>query len=116
MKKTTDFTIAGVSVALGESKKIEMPIGRLYTDNIVSMPVYVKRSKRPGPTRFISAAIHGDELNGIEIIERLINWRSFNSLRGTLIAVPTVNVYGVINHSRYLPDRQIGRASCRERV
>src|SRR5690554_7392670 len=116
MKKTTDFTIAGVSVALGESKKIEMPIGRLYTDNIVSMPVYVKRSKRPGPTLFISAAIHGDELNGIEIIQRLINSRSLNSLRGTLIAVPTVNVYGVINHSRYLPDRQIGRASCRERV
>ena len=106
MKKTTDFTIAGVSVALGESKKIEMPIGRLYTDNIVSMPVYVKRSKRPGPTLFISAAIHGDELNGIEIIQRLINSRSLNSLRGTLIAVPTVNVYGVINHSRYLPDRR----------
>src|SRR5690554_3755561 len=91
MKKTTDFTIAGVSVALGESKKIEMPIGRLYTDNIVSMPVYVKRSKRPGPTLFNSAAIHGDELNGIEIIQRLINSRSLNSLRGTLIAAVQVS-------------------------
>src|SRR5690554_4595547 len=102
----SNFTIAGTSVAAGETKKIELPVGRLYTDNLVSMPVYVKRGKRPGPTIFISAAIHGDEINGIEIIQRLINSRSLNSLRGTLIAVPMVNVYGVINHSRYLPDRR----------
>jgi len=98
--------IAGISIAPGESQKVELPVGRLYTDNSVSMPVFVKRGKRPGPTLFISAAIHGDELNGIEIIQRLINSRKLNSLRGTLIAVPIVNVYGVINHSRYLPDRR----------
>src|SRR5690554_7291989 len=86
----SNFTIAGTSVAAGETKKIELPVGRLYTDNLVSMPVYVKRGKRPGPTMFISAAIHGDEINGIEIIQRLINSRSLNSLRGTLIAVPMV--------------------------
>lgn len=100
------LTIAGVTINPGETQKIELPVGRLYTDAAVSMPVYVKRGKRPGPVMLVSAAIHGDELNGIEIIQRLIHSRSLNNLRGTLIAVPVVNVYGVINHSRYLPDRR----------
>lgn len=105
MLKST-LEIAGVTIRPGETQKIELPVGRLYTDAAVSMPVYVKRGRRAGPTLFISAAVHGDELNGIAIIQRLINSRALNSLRGTLIAVPVVNVYGVINHSRYLPDRR----------
>lgn len=100
------LSIAGVTVFPGESQKIELPVGKLYTDAALSMPVYVQRGKRPGPVLFLSAAIHGDELNGIEIIQRLINSRKLQNLRGTLIAVPMVNVYGVINHSRYLPDRR----------
>ncbi|QQD22143.1 succinylglutamate desuccinylase/aspartoacylase family protein [Venatoribacter cucullus] len=98
--------IAGVSIQPGETRKIELPVGRLYTDASVAMPIYVKRGRRAGPTLFISAAVHGDELNGIAIIQRLIASKALNSLRGTLIAVPVVNVYGVISHSRYLPDRR----------
>lgn len=98
--------IAGHSIAAGESKKIDIHTGRLYTAASVSMPVYVKRGKRAGPILLLSAAIHGDELNGIAIIQRLINSKAFNSLRGTVIAVPVVNVYGLVNHSRYLPDRR----------
>ena len=105
MLKNT-LEIAGVTIRPGESQKIELPVGRLYTDASVAMPVYVKRGRRTGPTLFISAAVHGDEINGIAIIQRLINSRALNGLRGTLIAVPVVNVYGVINHSRYLPDRR----------
>jgi len=70
------------------------------------LPVYIKHGKKPGPTLFVSAAIHGDELNGIEIISRLINSKSVKNLRGTLIAVPLVNAYGVLNLDRYLPDRR----------
>ncbi len=62
--------------------------------------------KKDGPILFISAAIHGDELNGVEIIRRLLQRKSLRNLRGTLITIPTVNVYGVIHHSRYLPDRR----------
>ena len=98
--------IAGVSIQPGETRKIDLPVGRLYTDASVAMPIYVKRGRRAGPTLFISAAVHGDELNGIAIIQRLIASKALNSLRGTLIAVPVVNVYGVISHSRYLPDRR----------
>ncbi|GAA6135340.1 M14 family metallopeptidase [Oceaniserpentilla sp. 4NH20-0058] len=98
--------IAGHEILPGESKHIEIPMVRLYTDTTISIPVYVKRGKRNGPTLFLSAAIHGDELNGIEIISRIINSKAIEKLKGTLIAVPMVNVYGVLNQSRYLPDRR----------
>lgn len=101
-----DLIIGEHTIARGETKKIELPTVRLYTDTDMTIPIYVKRGVKPGPTIFVSAAIHGDELNGIEIISRLIKSKSINSLRGTLIAVPMVNGYGVLNQSRYLPDRR----------
>ncbi|NVJ48921.1 MAG: succinylglutamate desuccinylase/aspartoacylase family protein [Gammaproteobacteria bacterium] len=100
------LTIAEHTVLPGETRKLEIPIVRLYTDTSMFLPVYIKHGKRPGPTLFVSAAIHGDELNGIEIISRLINSKSLKNLKGTLIAVPLVNAYGVLNHDRYLPDRR----------
>lgn len=100
------LVIGGVSIKAGETIRIELPLPPLYTDTHMSIPVHVQRSKRAGPTMFVSAAIHGDELNGIEIVNRLIKSKSIKSLRGTLIAVPMVNVYGVLNQSRYLPDRR----------
>lgn len=100
------FTIGAHTILKGETKRLELPMVRLYTDTTMSIPVYVKRGKQNGPTLFLSAAIHGDELNGIEIINRIINSKSIKNLKGTLIAVPMVNVYGVLNQSRYLPDRR----------
>ncbi|MDG1750782.1 MAG: M14 family metallopeptidase [Thalassotalea sp.] len=90
----------------GEQRKIELPVAKLYTDANVSLPVHIIRAKKPGPTIFLSAAVHGDELNGIEIIRRLINQKKFKITKGTVIAVPMVNVYGVVNQSRYMPDRR----------
>lgn len=98
--------IGGQIINPGETKKLELEMPPLYTSTNMSIPVYVKCGKRPGPTMFVSAAIHGDELNGIEIVGRLIHSKSIERLRGTLIAVPMVNVYGVLNQSRYLPDRR----------
>ncbi|SBS33086.1 Succinylglutamate desuccinylase / Aspartoacylase family protein [Marinomonas spartinae] len=100
------LSIDGIDISLGETVKIELPIIKLYTDTNMSMPIYIRRGKRPGPTLFISAAIHGDELNGIEIISRLINSKYMDKIHGTLIAVPVVNGYGVLSQSRYLPDRR----------
>jgi predicted deacylase len=98
--------IAGVKVFPGETKRIELPTVSLYIDTNMSIPVFVKRGKSAGSTIFVSAAIHGDELNGIEIISRLINSKSLSRIKGTLIAVPFVNGFGVLNQSRYLPDRR----------
>lgn len=100
------LTIGGYDIAPGETKKIELEMPPLYTATNMSIPVYIKRGKRSGPVMFVSAAVHGDELNGIEIVGRLIRSKAIEKLRGTLIAVPMVNVYGVLNQSRYLPDRR----------
>jgi predicted deacylase len=99
------LTIANVEIRPGEKRQIDMPVAKLYTDTEVSIPVHVQRALRRGPTVFVSAAVHGDELNGIEIIRRLIE-SELKVIRGTLILVPMVNVYGVLNQSRYLPDRR----------
>jgi len=99
------FEIGGQQVLPGEHKRIDLPTVRLYTEDM-TMPVFVQRGRRAGPILFVCAAIHGDELNGIEIIGRLIKNRQLKGLRGTLIAVPMVNVFGVLNQSRYLPDRR----------
>jgi hypothetical protein len=101
-----ELEIGGVPILAGETKQIELQTVRLYNDSQMTIPIYVKRGKKPGPTVFVSAAIHGDELNGIEIISRVINSPRLRYLRGTLIAVPIVNGYGVLNQSRYLPDRR----------
>ncbi len=99
------LTIAGIDIFPGERRELELPVASLYTDTQVSIPVHVIRAKKPGPSVFISAAVHGDELNGIEIIRRLIQQR-IKLTKGTLILVPMVNVYGVLNQSRYMPDRR----------
>jgi len=98
--------IGEFTILPGEQRKIELPVAKLYTDANVSLPIHIIRAKKPGPTIFISAAVHGDELNGIEIIRRLIHQNKFKIITGTLIAVPMVNVYGVVNQSRYMPDRR----------
>jgi len=100
------FEIAGTAVAKGERKVIPIPLPALYSEKRIDMPVKVVRGKRKGPTLFVSATVHGDELNGIEIIRRLLQLPQLAKLRGTLIAVPVVNPYGLIQHSRYLPDRR----------
>jgi len=101
----TRFSIAGVEVRPGERRTIDLPVGRRVTRAELSLPIEVIRGKRPGPHLFVCAAIHGDEINGVEIIRRLLR-RPLRNLRGTLIAVPIVNVYGFVGLTRYLPDRR----------
>ena len=98
--------INGQAIAPGSTETIDLPIANLHTHTPITMPVKVVRGRRDGPRLFVSAAIHGDELNGVEIIRRLLKHSALKRLRGTLIAIPIVNVYGVIHHSRYLPDRR----------
>lgn len=102
----TKLVIGGHEVLPGQTLQIEVPVVRLYTDTDICMPVHVIRGRKEGPTVFVSAAVHGDELNGIEIIRRLIIMKSLKVSCGTLILVPMVNVYGVLNQSRYMPDRR----------
>jgi predicted deacylase len=104
MQKT--IKIAGVGVSPGDRKTVKIPIAPLYTHSEMTLPVHVICGRKAGPRLFVSAAIHGDELIGVEIIRRLMQLKKLARLRGTLIAVPVVNVYGFIQQSRYLPDRR----------
>jgi uncharacterized protein len=98
--------IAGQSIEPGTRQNIDLPVALLHTQTPMNMPVQIIRGRKDGPRLFVSAAIHGDELNGVEIIRRLSQEKSLNRLSGTLITIPIVNVFGVIHHSRYLPDRR----------
>lgn len=104
--KREPFTIADVEIEAGERKTLTLPVPGQSIYTPLSMPVHVVHGKRTGPILFVCAAIHGDEINGIEIIRQLLKVKALSRLRGTLICVPVVNVYGFLNHTRYLPDRR----------
>lgn len=99
------FILGGEEIPGGTQRRVEIELPSFY-GTPTSLTAYVIRGKKAGPTVFISAAIHGDELNGIEIIRRLRRLHLLTKLKGTLILVPIVNIYGAINLSRYLPDRR----------
>ena len=98
--------INGIDVLPGQRETIDLPVAKLYTHTMLAMPLHVVNGKRSGPRLFVSGAIHGDELNGVEIIRRLLKLPILNRLRGALIAIPIVNVHGFLDRSRYLPDRR----------
>ncbi len=103
---TATLVIGGVPIQRGSSQTVKMTLPLLYTHTPVVMTAQVIRGRRDGPCLFVCAAVHGDEINGVEIIRRLIRSPALKHLRGTLIAVPVVNVYGFVRQSRYLPDRR----------
>lgn len=70
------------------------------------MPVHVVHGRVPGPVLLVCATIHGDEINGVEVIRRLLSHKIIDRCKGTLITIPVVNVYGFVSKSRYLPDRR----------
>jgi predicted deacylase len=102
----SELIIDGNEVKLGERKKIFLSVAKLYDFTEVNIPIEVIRGKEDGPTLFISACIHGDEINGVEIVKRLLNHKLLKNIKGTLIAIPVVNVFGFNDKSRYLPDRR----------
>jgi uncharacterized protein len=103
---TEKFSLAGVEIRPGHRRKVDIPIAKLYDFTGMSIPVEVVRGMEDGPTLFICGAIHGDEINGVEIVKRVLNHASLSRIKGTLIAVPIVNVFGFNTKNRYLPDRR----------
>ncbi len=101
-----DFSIDQQSIRAGSRQVVNLTLPSLHSDTSINMPVHVIHGRKDGPVLFLSAAIHGDEINGVEVIRRILNLPSINRLRGTLLAVPVVNAFGFDMHSRYLPDRR----------
>jgi len=98
------INIAGADIAVGESAELHLNIARLPSRTPIDIPVFVNRSENEGPTVLLMAGLHGDEINGIEIIRRLLDQELHHPLRGTVICVPIINIYGFINFSREVPD------------
>jgi predicted deacylase len=94
------------SIAPGERVRLELPVASLPTGTRVSLPVEVVRGARPGPRVWLSGAVHGDEVVGVQIIQRVVGRLDPEALAGAVIAVPIVNVFGFLQESRYLPDRR----------
>lgn len=100
------FEIGGVTIKPGQRQSVDLSVPDLYTHTGITLPVHVVHGKLDGPVLFLSGAIHGDEINGVEIIRRILKSNRVNNIKGTLLAVPVVNIYGFINKTRYLPDRR----------
>ncbi|RBI85635.1 succinylglutamate desuccinylase [Rhodosalinus halophilus] len=105
-KARRGFELGGETIAPGTRRTVDLPVSILSDHTPVTMSCHVVHGKRPGPVLFVSAAIHGDEVIGVEIVRRLLRAKPLSSMAGTLLAVPIVNAFGFINHSRYLPDRR----------
>jgi uncharacterized protein len=102
----TPFTIGQHSVAAGTRATIDLPVSTLSNHTRAALAVHVFHSEEPGPVMFLSGAIHGDEIQGVEIIRRILVHPALGKLRGTLLSVPIVNSFGFLNHTRYMPDRR----------
>ncbi len=100
------FEIGGTSIAPGKTADIALPISDLSAGMQANLEIRVFHGRRAGPIIFVSAAIHGDEIIGTEIIRRVMKKLKPSRMAGTIIFVPVVNMFGFITHSRYLPDRR----------
>ncbi|TXE08644.1 succinylglutamate desuccinylase/aspartoacylase family protein [Gelidibacter salicanalis] len=98
------ITILGEDIALGESREINFNIAKLHTATKIEIPIIIERSKTPGPTILFSAGIHGDEINGVDIVRQLIARRINQPKRGTIICMPILNIFGFLNSNRAFPD------------
>jgi predicted deacylase len=101
--KNTNLQICNTTIHPGESLTLALPLPELFSCAPFYMPIKVVHGKQAGPCILVLAAMHGNELNGTEIINQLLNIKSINRLKGTLIAIPVLNVYGLINRTRHLP-------------
>ena len=101
-----EVRIGDYEVPAGSEQLLQLPVARLLSGSWMSLPVVVMHGREPGPTLWLSAALHGDELNGMEVVRLVLEQLEPVRLQGTLIAVPIVNVFGFEQQERFLPDRR----------
>jgi predicted deacylase len=100
------ITIGGDEIKAGTRKLIHLSLPEFYTYAPATMPIHIVHGRNPGPCLLVTSAVHGDEINGVEIIRRLLGHKSIERIKGTLVLIPVVNVFGFLAQSRYLPDRR----------
>lgn len=96
--------ILGEKIKPGEKRTLNFNLAKLYTTTSVEVPIIINRSKKPGPCVLLTAGIHGDEINGVEIVRQVISKKINKPARGTIICIPVINVFGFLNMERAFPD------------
>ncbi|MDY6819303.1 MAG: succinylglutamate desuccinylase/aspartoacylase family protein [Halobacteriales archaeon] len=106
------FTYDGGCVEPGETREFRYPVSETYLGDSIRIPVMIINGDKAGPTAFLSAAIHGDELNGIEVVREVAQEWEHDDIHGTLVCLPVLNVHGFLAQERYLPiyDRDLNRS------
>ncbi|WP_420321022.1 succinylglutamate desuccinylase/aspartoacylase family protein [Flagellimonas sp.] len=98
------ITINGEAISPGQNSLVRIGISRLPTGTLIDIPVHVFNGKKAGPTVLVQAGLHGDEINGVETLRRMLQENAFNIKKGAVIAVPILNIFGFIHFSRDVPD------------
>lgn len=104
MAKIPALSILGEEVKCGTQRELSFNVAKLHTQNYIDIPVIITRSKKAGPTVLITAGIHGDEVNGVEIVRQIIAKGINVPKKGTIICMPLINVFGFIQMNREFPD------------
>jgi len=99
-----DITLLGVEIKRGESKCLEFDVAKLHTRNSIKVPIYIERAQKDGPVLLLLGGVHGDEINGVEIVRRIIRKKINKPTSGTIISIPVFNIFGFLNLSRKFPD------------
>ncbi|MBA9078098.1 succinylglutamate desuccinylase/aspartoacylase family protein [Rufibacter quisquiliarum] len=99
-----EMIINDIPIYPGDEKLVRLNISRLPSGTAIDIPIHVFRAQEPGPVLLLMAGMHGDEVNGIELIRRMIRRNMLTPLRGTVLAIPILNIYGFLNFSREVPD------------
>ena len=104
VKKTDILHILGEAIALGDRREINFNVAKLHTRTTLEVPVIIERSKKSGPIVLFTAGIHGDEVNGVEIVRQIIAKGINKPKKGTIICIPVINIFGFLNMDRAFPD------------
>jgi len=108
--KNKTIEVRGYKVASGESKLIKIPIDRLPTGTLIEIPVYIFNGKEAGPTILLQGGLHGDEVNSVELIRRMLINKEYKIHKGCVIVVPLLNVFGFLNLSRDMHGKDVNRS------
>lgn len=103
-KNPTRLSLLGVDILPGSSHVLQFDVAKLHTRNSIRVPIFVERGKKEGPVLLLLGGVHGDEINGVEIVRRIIRKKFNRPKRGTIICIPVFNIFGFLNLSRKFPD------------
>ena len=98
------LTLLGVKIKRGDSVCLQFDVAKLHTRNSIQVPIFIERAKKDGPVLLLLGGVHGDEINGVEIVRRIIRNKINKPTRGTIICIPVFNIFGFLHLSRKFPD------------